>query len=315
MFRFAMRSLVQIPLVLLLVHFLGFAFAFFVGPRQLSRQPLYFSEVNPGPLLPSYISHVADLLRFDIGPLPGDRAATPILTVLGQATAASAVLLALALLLSIIVGIALGFAAVRDNPPRVAPWLVSTTTTGLAMPTFFFGTLAVTLVIVILIYAPGRFVLLPLQGFGVDSHLVLPTLTLMLRPTAQIAQVTAGIVVAERSKQYVVAARSFGYSEQRIARRHVLRNALGPIIATISSSLRLLVGELIIVENLFYWPGLGSLLAQTLIPPLVSVGEPAALFLNPPVIALVMVEVAALFLLANLAASLLTQLADPRVRG
>jgi ABC-type dipeptide/oligopeptide/nickel transport system permease component len=314
MFRFALRSLVLVPPVLLLVHFLGFAFAFFVGPRQLSRQPLYFSEVNPGPFLPSYMRHLGDLLRFDLGPLPGSRAEMPVLAVLGQATLASAGLLALALLLSIIVGLLLGFAAVRDRPPRVAPWLVSTATIGLATPTFFFGTLAVTLVIVILIVVPGRFVLLPLEGYGWDTHLVLPTLTLMLRPTAQIAQVTASSVVTELSKQYVVAARSFGYSERRIASRHVLRNALGPIIATIGGSLRLLVGELIIVENLFYWPGLGSLLAQTLIPPLVSVGEPAALFLNPPVIAITMVEVAALFLFANLIASLLNQFADPRVR-
>jgi peptide/nickel transport system permease protein len=314
MLRYTLRSLALIAPALLLIHFLGFAFAYVVGPRQIARQPLYFSELNPGPLLPSYGAQLGDLLRLDLGPLPGSRAETPVLKVVGQATLASLALIGLAMIFSVVVGVGLGFAAVRDGPPRVAPWLVSAATVGLATPSFFFGTLAVTLVIVFLIWAPGRIVLLPLQGFGWDSHLVLPTLTLMLRPTAQIAQVTASTLADELGKQYVVAARSLGYSERRIARRHVLRNALGPIIATSGGGLRLLVGELIVVENLFYWPGLGSLLAQTLIAPNTSVGDPAALFLNPPVIALVLVEIGALFLLANLVASLLMQRADPRLR-
>jgi peptide/nickel transport system permease protein len=216
--------------------------------------------------------------------------------------------------LSVVIGVALGLLAVRDRPPRIASWLTGAATVGLAVPTFFFGVLGIALIIMLLIYAPGRLLLLPLEGYGWDNHLVLPVVALMLRPTAQIAQVTAGMMVGELGRQYVTTARSVGIAEQRIVRRHALRNALPAVVSTIAASLRLSAGELIIVETLFYWPGLGRLIAVTLIPGNHSLTAEAALFLSAPVIAAALVLFAALFLLANTAAGLLVRALDPRVR-
>ncbi len=256
-----------------------------------------------------YVAHVRQLLSFDVGAIPGTNA-EPLAPLIGQALGASLGLLGLAFLLSVIVGLSLGLFAVRDRPPRIATWLTAGTTLGLAMPTFCFGILGVSAVVMFLIWAPGRIVLLPLEGFGWDRHLVLPTIALMLRPTAQIAQVTATLMVGELSRQYIVTARSVGTPERRIVWRHALRNALPAVIGTMAGALRFSAGELIIVETLFYWPGLGRLVGKALIPANSSVIGELALFLNAPVLGIGL----ALFLLSNLVADLITRRLDPRLR-
>lgn len=314
MLRYTLRYLALLPPALLAAHFFGFAFGHLVAPLQAQRNPLYVSQVNNQPLFERYGAYLSEALRLNLGTLPlsGEPA---ILDVLGRATLASLGLLGLAVLLSIALGLTLGLLAVRARPPRVAPWLTAAATVGLATPTFFFGVLGVSFVIMFLIWAPGRTLLLPLEGYGWDEHLVLPLIALMLRPTAQIAQVTAGMMVSELEKQYVVTARSFGVTERRVVWRHALANALPGVISTIAGSLRYSAGELIIVETMFYWPGLGRLIAQALIPANSSIDPEGALFLNPALLGGALVLFAALFLLASLAAALVTRALDPRLRS
>jgi peptide/nickel transport system permease protein len=302
-----------LPVVVLAIHFFGFAFAHLIAPIQAARNPLYVTQFSREPLLERYAAHLQQLARFDFGVVPGTNA-EPLTTVIIRAIGASLGLLGLAFMLSVIVGVSLGLLAVRDRPPRIAPWLTTGTTLGLAMPTFFFGILGVAAVVMFLIWAPGRIVLLPLEGFGWDRHLVLPTIALMLRPTAQIAQVTATMMVGELGKQYIVTARSVGTPERRIVRRHALRNALPAIIGTMAGALRFSAGELIIVETLFYWPGLGRLVGQALIPANNSIVGESALFLNAPVLGIGLALFAALFLLSNLIADLVMRSLDPRLR-
>lgn len=313
MLRYTLRYLALLPLALLAAHFFGFAFGHLVAPLHAQRNPLYVSVVNREPLLDRYGAYLPAALRLDLGSLPvaGDPAIAPVLR---EAAVASLGLLSLAILLSTGLGLLVGLLAVRDRPPRIAPWLTAAAAVGLATPTFFFGVLGIAFVIMFLIWAPGQVLLLPLEGYGWDTHLVLPLVALMLRPTAQIAQVTAAMMVGELEKQYVVTARSVGNPERRIVWRHALSNALPAVVSTIAGSLRYTAGELIIVETLFYWPGVGRLIAQALIPANSSVDAEGALFLNPPLLAGALVLFAGLFLLVGLAANLAVRALDPRVR-
>lgn len=311
MLRFALRSAALLAPAVLLAHFLGYAFGKLVAPVHAARSPLFASAVDRAPLLDSYAAYLGAGLRGGLGALPGGE---PLAAVVGRAALNSLGLLAIATALSVGLGVALGLLAVRDGPPRVAPWLTGAATLGLAVPSFFFGVLGVSAVIMLLIYAPGRLLILPLEGYGWDSHLVLPVVALMLRPTAQIAQVTAAQLAEELGRPYVTTARSFGVAEGRIARRHALRNALPGVVSTIAASLRLSAGELLLVETLFYWPGLGLLLAQALVPANRSLGGEAALFLHPPLLGAALALVAALFLLSNAAAGLALRALDPRLR-
>ena len=314
MARFIVQRLAIIPLVLALANFLGYAYAFLARLLNASN-PFFATQAGSGSLLSTYTDYLRSLLRLDLGTLPDSQ--VPITAALVKASTASLGLLVLALLCSVLMGLAVGIAAVRTEPPRIAPWMTVFTTIGLALPSFFIGSLCIAVIVVYLIWGPGPPTPLPIQGFGWDRHLVLPTLALMLRPTAQIAQVTAGLLVDELGKPYIIAARSRGISWRTVVRRHALRPIVAPVLQTIGSSVRLLAGELVIVEWLFYWPGLGQLVARTLIPAeIAGVSGPVSspLFLNPPLVATELMLLAGLFVVTDGIAAILARACDPRLR-
>jgi ABC-type dipeptide/oligopeptide/nickel transport system permease component len=319
MIRFILRRLAIIPIALLLVNFLGFTYAHYARPLRAARTP-YVRAVEAGLLLPAYGAYLESLFNLDFGlqlNVPGSTRTGPISLgdTLWRATGASLGLMAVALAASLVLGFFLGFKAVNTEPPGVARWLTLVSTMGLAMPSFYIGSLFIMgLVFYILWRGPGSQIPLPLDGFGWDRHLVLPALALMARPTVQLAQVAAALLSGELGKQYVVASRSLGYTWRSIRNQYALRNVIAPVILTIAGLLRLLVGELVLVEWLFKWPGLGRLLAWTLVPAQLTSSSGSPLFLNPPVMAAVLTLIAALFLLSDFLAALLVRLFDPRLR-
>jgi ABC-type dipeptide/oligopeptide/nickel transport system permease component len=231
---------------------------------------------------------------------------TPILQALAEASTASLGLLGIALVLSIVVGLVMGITAVRSDPPRTAGWLTLVTTLGLSSPAFFFGVALITLSIAYILWSPSGQPLFPFIGFGWDTHLVVPVLALMLRPTVQIAKITSGLMVDEFGKQYVTTARSFGFTWSVIRRRHAMRNILAGVILSILGSLRLLVAELLIVEYLVSWPGIGAMLVNVL---------QSDLFQYPAVLAALVTYVAVFLLVMELLGSTLVRLVDPRLRA
>jgi peptide/nickel transport system permease protein len=319
MLRFVLRRLAILPFALILIHFLGFSYAYVARPIRGARTPYLREQVNnPLPLLESYKQHVEDIFNGSLlrppekGPQIGSFAQD-----LWQAFLASLGLLTIALLLSILLGLVLGLLAVRNQPPGVRGWLTPLSTIGLAMPSFYIGSLSV-LAIVFLALARGTTgqETIPIRGFGWDVHLVLPVFALMLRPTVQIAQVTANMLAGELGKQYIIAARSFGHTWRDIRWRQAMRNIIASVILSIASSFRMLVGELVVIEWLFNWPGLGRMLASTLVPGQLSTNLGAsALFLDPPTVALDIAIIGALFLLADLLSSVLVRIVDPRLRS
>ena len=233
-----------------------------------------------------------------------------------QATSASLGLLVISLGLSVLIGFYLGYIAVRTEPKGIHRWPASVTTVGLAMPSFYIGSLLIfASVDYVLKRGPETQIPLPIDGFGWDLHLVLPVLALMARPTMQLAQVTAGQLSGELGKQYVVAARSLGYTWRSIRSQYALRNVIAPLILTVAGLLRFTVGELILIEWLFRWPGLGRLLAWALVPAQLTSTRGSPLFLNPPLMATVVVIIALLFLFSDFIAALLVKILDPRLRN
>jgi peptide/nickel transport system permease protein len=272
------------------------------------------------PLLATYTEYLKSVFEqknFGSMPNPWGSGNVQISDTILEASLASFGLIGISLIISVLVGIILGLRAAKHEPPGVARWLSSLSTAGMALPPFFVGSLFfVFWFLYVLVGGPGT-IPLPLSGFGWDTHLIVPVLVLMARPSVQIAQVTSGLISDEFGKQYVVASRSIGHTWSRIRRRNALRNILAAVILTIAASLRLLVGELIVVEWLFDWPGLGNLLSQTLIPTSSAYSRASVegvLFLNPPVVAVVLAIFAALFLITDLVASILSKGFDPRLR-
>ncbi len=103
------------------------------------------------------------------------------------------------------------------------------------------------------------------SGYGTLKHLVLPALTLAAAPLGRITQIVRSSVLDELNKNYVVAARARGLSEQVVIMGHALRNAAIPIVTLSGWELsRLLAGFTVIVEVVFGWPGVGQLAMEAI---------------------------------------------------
>jgi peptide/nickel transport system permease protein len=316
MIQFFLRRLVFIPLVLLIVNITGYAFAHITYQMQQTQTIYGSGKEGLTPLWPVYMEYARNALNGDLGKMPigvTDTIAAALLRTVG----ASLGLLLLAFMLSIILGLVLGLTAVKVDPPRKLPWLTLITTTGMAMPSFYIGILFVGVILYFSIRGDGS-PLFPVSGFGWDIHLVLPVIALTIRPAMQVAQVTSSLLISELDKRYVVAARSFGHTWNSIRWDKALRNVMAPIILTFAGSFRLLVTELVLVEWLFNWPGIGRMLVQTLVPPRIStlsgLADTSVFFLHPPLVASLLMIFAFMFLLADMFASGFARMIDPRLR-
>lgn len=144
--------------------------------------------------------------------------------------------------------------------------------------------------------------------------MVFPVVALMVRPTVQIAQVTGTLLTEELQKTYVFAARSLGHTWTMIKRRLAFRNVLAPVMLTIAGSLRTLVTDLILVEWLFFWPGVGRFLASALIPAGRTDMASSPYLLHPEFTTALLASVTLIFLAADFVASVLVRIFDPRLR-
>jgi peptide/nickel transport system permease protein len=306
MLRLFLRRLLAIPFVMLLVNLIGFVYATIFGPIQSQRRPpASFGTSRLPPFLSAYLDYLRGFTRLDFGTLPnGD----PIADAIGHTMAASAGLLVAAFVLSIVIGLILGWSGVHTDPPVVARWLTVLFTFGQSSPVFYIGSLFIAASVAYLLWGPGEKLLLPFQGFGWDAHMILPVLALMVRPTFQIAHTTAHLLSEELGKQYVVVLRGMGHSRRAIRSRFAFRNILALVILAIAGSWRLLIVELIILERLFSWPGLGKLISSTLV-----LSSQSDNFLFPPLVAGLLSALAFLFMTADLIAVLATRLVDPRL--
>ncbi|HRW08428.1 MAG TPA: ABC transporter permease [Caldilineaceae bacterium] len=316
--RFLGRRLALMPLALVIVNFLGFTYAHAAQQLHAAQNPFGSAVEAPPSILRLYGHYVSALIQGNWGTMP-TVAAEPIGALLLQTGLVSLGLLLIAFVLSTLLGLVIGVAGVRNQPPRLAPWFTPFTALGLATPGFYLGTIVITLLLVLLIYGNADpELLLPLQGFGWDRHLILPTLALVVRPMAQVAQTTATLLVEELGRPYITAARGRGFRPLRVLLRHAMGNVWPPLLMTMTASLRLLTGELLLVEKLFGWPGLGRLVTTALVPPSTamvgSMAGAASYFLYPELVAGALTAFALLFLLIDLGAALLVHRLDPRLR-
>jgi ABC-type dipeptide/oligopeptide/nickel transport system permease component len=178
------------------------------------------------------------------------------------AVESSAVLLVTALLGAIATGVPAGIAYgwSRNGPVKAVVW--SITTFAASLPAFFWAVALELLMIFIYFQFGLRF--LPVAGFGVDAHLVLPALALGIRPAAYIFRLTAAAVEEIRHTDYVRTADAKGLGERIVLVRHVLPNAAPSIIAATLLGARGALSSLVIVEFVYIWDGAGLVFVQAL---------------------------------------------------
>ncbi len=318
MFMFILRRTFRMTVLLVAVNFLAFAYAHYGRFAQLEHNPIFAQQGNAGPVLPFYLEYVDGFLKGQPISAP-TMVGLNVLDVVSAETKASLGLLGLSFSISLLIGIVIGISSTKVNPPRVARWLIPVSTMSLAMPGFYVGALLVTISVLFLLYTPGTRSTLPfpLGGFGWDKHLVFPVIALSFRPAVQIAQTTATLLSEEFSRQYIIVARSLGHSWRHLKYKIALRNIYVPLAQVIASSLSLMIGELILVEWLFGWPGLGRQLAASIRTPNIATISSATLplyYLHAPTVATVVTVLSTLLIVSNTLVGIFTYSADPRLR-
>jgi ABC-type dipeptide/oligopeptide/nickel transport system permease subunit len=213
--------------------------------------------------------------------------------------ARSGMLLLLALAIATLVGVPLGIAAALSRRERGAPLVLFVSILGISTPSFLLAMLIG--VLNILIHRRLGTRALPPTGFGWDAHLVMPALVLAARPLAQIVQITHVSMLDILGQDYIRVAQAKGLGRRIVINRHALRNALVPILTTLTTSLRWSLASLPVVEFFFVWPGVGLTL-------LLAIEQGVA-----PLVADLILSLGLVFLLVNLALDLIYPMLDPRL--
>ena len=174
----------------------------------------------------------------------------------------SGVLLLTALIGAVLVGVPLGilYGWSTNRVYKAAAWSLSTVL--VALPAFFWAVALELAMIWIYLNLGWRY--LPIAGFGVDEHLILPSLALGARPAVYIFRLTATAVEEIRHTDYIRTANAKGLRERLLLTRHVLPNAAPNIIAAVVLAARGAISSLVIVEFVYVWGGAALVFVQAL---------------------------------------------------
>ena len=324
---FAIPSLIGVVIVtFLLTRALpGDPAAYFAGPAankeavEQIRKKLGFDK----PLIEQFFRYTADLAHGDFG--NSLTTGQPVATEIRNRLPASAELTLLGLIVSIVIAIPLGILAATRPGSWIDHLCRVTTTAGVSLPVFFTGLVLVYVFYFRLGWSPaplGRldvFYSAPpaVTGFylidaliardfetfrSALSQLILPALTLAIFSLAPIARMTRASMLAVLSSDFVRTARASGLSPGTVIVTYAFRNAMLPVITTLSMVFSFLLGANVLVEKVFAWPGIGSYAVEALIS---SDFAPVQGFV---------LTMAVMYVLLNLMIDILYGVIDPRVR-
>ena len=255
------------------------------------------------PVIEQYWTWVTGLLHGNLG--TSLAAQEPVTTLLSPKLVNSAVLVAIAAVLSIPVSIAIGaWAALKREK------IFDTTSSNLllvlaALPEF------VVAVVLVILFATTVFkgVLPAISTVPPGSRpwddwaaLVLPTLTLVLAVAPYVARIMRASMIEVLESDYVEMARLKGLPERTVLVRHALPNALGPVFQVIALNLAYLAGGIIVVEFVFNYSGIGGAI------------QDAVVNHDLPVVQALAMLIAAVYVILNLLADVATILVTPRLR-
>ncbi|WP_370400309.1 ABC transporter permease [Sulfitobacter sp. JB4-11] len=227
----------------------------------------------------------------------------PVSELIGERLGMTLSLAVAGMLLTLVMALSLGiFAASRHR--RIGDWgVMFLSQLGIAVPAFWLSILLVLLFAVKLRWLPpGGFAGWSDPVAAIRS-LILPTVALALVQSSVLARVTRSSALEVMRQDFTRTARASGLSQRRILWRHVLPNALVPIVTIVGMQFAALVTGTIVIENVFYLPGLGRLIFQS-----ISNRD------LPTVQALVMLF-AAIVVTANFIVDLLYVVIDPRLKA
>jgi peptide/nickel transport system permease protein len=274
------------------------------------------------PVLEQYARFLINIVKLDFG--RSYRYGTDVSQLILERLPATIELALVALTLAAVVAIPLGIMAALRKGTFVDSMVSVVAITGVSTPTFWLG-------ILLVLFLSAELNLLPSAGrlpYGVEvphvtglylvdavlagrfellgliaSYIALPALTLAFNMVGIIARITRSAIIDVAQEEFITTAVAKGLSRGAIIRRHLLPNAAVPIVTIIGLELGVLISGSIIVEVVFSWPGLGTLLYQA-----ISVRD-------IPLTTGIVVTYTTLFIIINVLIDVIYFLIDPRIRA
>ncbi len=247
------------------------------------------------PIYVQYVRFIGKALQGDLGRSYSSN--RDVLKTIIETFPATAILAVSSMILSTIIGVLIGVISAvkpysfRDNISMLFALF------GISFPPFAFG------LIMALVFG-SLLKWFPISGYLNNGiiYLVLPMLTLALRPLAIIARLTRSSMLDVLGQDYVRTARAKGIGYWKVIIKHALRNALNPVITTISAWLAGLLGGAFFIEYIFNWPGIGLLAINSI------------LSLDFPMIQGTVLFTAVIFIIINMLVDIVYAFLDPKVK-
>jgi peptide/nickel transport system permease protein len=303
MTRFIAGRIAQGLITMILVSVIVFLMAHATGnPAELMLPPTATAHDvavesrllgTSQPLVVQYLTFVGHAVHGDLG--DSIRYQVPVSELLAPRVAASLLLGLCAMVFAAAVGGALGTARAFSESRLLSRALGGLSLIGVSIPSFWLG-----IVLVQLFGLDLRW--LPVAGMQGPASVVLPACTLGLFVAGGMSRLLRSTLDESLGSLYVTAARARGVRDRAIVFRHVLRNAVGPVLAFAGVNLPLLVSSAVVVESVFAWPGLGSLAYN------------AVIARDFPVIQGVTLVGSGLVVTISLVVDVLQAVVDPRIR-
>lgn len=308
------RVLVAIPTFLgitILVFFIsslapGGYLELMMGNQNISEAEIIREKAALGldqPVIVQYFRWLLNLLKGNLG--NSYRTSQPVLGMILGAIGPTLLLTFLSMLVACLIAIPLGSVSAQHQYRAVDNLISFFSFFSSSTPSFFTG-------LVFLFLFSVKLGWLPIGGMynsgespnflSLLYHLIMPVLVLMLQLVGSLIQYVRSSMLEVMGEDYVRTGRAKGLSERLVIYRHVLRNALVPVVTYLGLSIPLLVGGAVITEQIFEWPGIGNLMLQ-------SINSR-----DYPTIMGITVIVAAAVLIGNIVTDIVYGFLDPRIR-
>lgn len=283
-------------IVFLLIHMVpGDPVDLLVGEnaKSVDKEKIRSSLGLNQPIGTQYKNFLINTLQLDLGTSFFSK--KPVLSEIMNRIFPTLLLTLFAMLFSVIIAFPIGILTAVYKYSLFDFLLSTISLIGFSMPIFWLGPL---LILLFAIY----FDLLPVSGFvGIES-ILLPALTLAIPLSAILARIIRASVIDSMKEVYVDFARSKGLSEFIIVSKHVLRNAMIPVISILGIQFGTLLSGTVVVETIFDWPGIGKLFFD------------AFNQRNYPLIQGCVLFIATIYVFVNLLTDVLYTWVDPRIK-
>jgi peptide/nickel transport system permease protein len=309
---YVVRRVGQAVLVMLGVSFIVFILVHLVpgDPIRLALgtrfdpdvyQRLYERAGFDQPLWQQYVTWLGNAVQGDLG--VSFRTGRPVTGLVTERLPATALLAGCALVVALLISLPAGILSAVRSGSKLDYAVTAFSQVGVSIPDFWSGIMLILVFSLTLGWFPPSGYVSPLDDpVQALRHIVLPAVTVGIISGSILTRFVRSAMLDALHQDYTRTARSKGLAERTVVNRHVLRNALVPIVTVVGLQLAILLGGVVVVEVIFAWPGLGRLAFD------------AVTNRDYPVLQGAVLLFSLTFLIINLLVDLLYAFLDPRIR-